>query len=258
MKITEPVAGAPCWAELGTTDTSGAGAFYGELFGWRVDADPNPEAGGYTMLMLEGDPVAAMSPLYQEGQPVAWTFSVAVTDADATARSASAAGGSVLQEPMDVFDYGRFAVLADPEGAVFTLWQPRAFRGAARMAEPGSLCWVELATRDAGAAKTFYTEVFGWRSTAGDVPGTPPYIQVGLGEEPFGGIYPVQGTPMEGAPPHWTLYFGVDDVDAAVEKAVRLGGTSAYPPMDIPGTGRVAGLADPQGATFAVYAREAG
>ncbi|MFD4369138.1 VOC family protein [Rhodococcus sp. NPDC058521] len=166
MKITEPQLGAPCWAELGTTDISAAGAFYGALLGW-TPGEPDPEAGGYTMMSLGDDAVAAATPLYQEGQPVAWTASIAVADVDATVAKAKAAGGSVLAEPMDVFELGRFAVLADPTGAVLSLWQARQFAGAARLNETGALCWIELRTRDTASAQSFYTDVFGWTVNAG-------------------------------------------------------------------------------------------
>src|SRR5690349_85199 len=119
MKPTEAVIGAPCWVELGTGDVPASGAFYGALFGWAVETDPREEAGGYTMCSLGGTPVAAMSPLYAPGQPVAWTVSFAVTDADTTAVRAAELGGTVIMAPMDVFTMGRFSVLQDPAGAVF-------------------------------------------------------------------------------------------------------------------------------------------
>lgn len=248
MKITETTLGAPCWAELGTTDIAAAGQFYGALLGWQAETDPNPEAGGYTMMKLGGDPVAAATPLYQEGQPVAWTMSIAVADADASAEAAKRAGGAVLMEPMDVFDLGRFAVIADPAGAVLSLWQARKFRGAARLNETGALCWVELRTRDTAAAQDFYTAVFGWTVTPGD-----GYTQWGVDGTDFGGMMAMGEDFPEGIPPHWALYFGVDDVDAAVEKAKSLGGAVHVPGTDIPGTGRFAVLTDPQGGAFAVF-----
>lgn len=259
MKITEPQLGAPCWAELGTTDIAAAGAFYGELLGWTPEKDPHPEAGGYTMQLLGDDPVAAVSPLYQEGQPVGWTVSIAVADADATAAKVRAAGGSVLAEPMEVFDLGRFAVLADPAGAVFTVWQARKFAGASRLDETGTLCWIELRTRDTEAAQAFYTEVFGWTVNAGE--GYTQFGVGGAGAEPaerpgstdFGGMMAMGADFPDGVPPHWALYFGVDDVDAAAAKASELGGAVHVPGTDIPGTGRFALLTDPQGGAFAVY-----
>ncbi|MFF0817019.1 VOC family protein [Rhodococcus sp. NPDC003318] len=248
MKITEPQLGTPCWAELGTTDIAAAGAFYGALLGWTPEKDPHPDAGGYTQMLLGDDPVAAVSPLYQEGQPVAWTVSIAVADADATVEKATAAGGSVIAEPMEVFDLGRFAVLADPAGAVFTLWQARTFSGASRLNETGTLCWIELRTRDTAAAQAFYTEVFGWTVTPGE-----SYTQFGVEGQDFGGMMAMGPDFPDGIPPHWALYFGVDDVDAAAAKTSELGGAVHVPGTDLPGTGRFALLTDPQGGAFAVY-----
>ncbi|MGW5075361.1 VOC family protein [Rhodococcus sp. NPDC004095] len=248
MKITETQIGAPCWAELGTTDVAAAGAFYGALLGWTPEENPNPEAGGYTTQLLGGDPVAAASPLHQEGQPVAWTASIAVADVDATVAKATAAGGAVLAEPMDVFDLGRFAVLADPTGAVISLWQAKTFSGAARLNETGALCWIELRTRDTAAAQKFYTEVFGWTVNAGE-----GYTQFGVAGQDFGGMMAMGEDFPEGIPPHWALYFGVDDVDASAARATELGGVVHVPGTDIPGTGRFAVLTDPQGGAFAIY-----
>ncbi|MGW4481575.1 VOC family protein [Rhodococcus triatomae] len=252
MKITEPQLGSPCWPELGTTDIAAATAFYGALLGWRPEDDPHPEAGGYTQQLLGDDPVAAVSPLYQDGQPVAWTVSIAVADADAAVDKVTAAGGSVIAPPMDVFDLGRFAVIADPAGAVISLWQARTFSGAARLNEPGTLCWIELRTPDTAAAEAFYTEVFGWSVNAGD-----GYTQFGVGGQDFGGMMAMGADFPAGVPPHWALYFGVDDVDASAAKATELGGAVHVPGTDIPGTGRFAILTDPQGGAFAIYTPQA-
>ncbi|MDT0379931.1 VOC family protein [Streptomyces sp. DSM 42041] len=267
MKITEPVLGAPCWAELGTPDVADAGRFYGGLFGWTPEEDASPEAGGYTMMLLDDDPVAAATPLYQTDQPVAWTMAVSVADADVVAERVRETGGAVLMEPMDVFDLGRFAVVADPGGAVFTLWQAGLFRGAARLDERGALCWVELATRDTVAARAFYTTALGWTATGGDAAGDAEgsngggpyggYTQWGIGGRDFGGMVRMTDDRFPpGVPPHWLLYFAVDDVDASVAHALELGGGTTFPAVDVPGTGRVAGLTDPQGGAFALYTPE--
>ncbi len=256
MKITEPVLGAPCWAELGTSDVAAAGRFYGGLFGWTPEEDPSPEAGGYTMMLLGEDPVAAATPLYQEDQPVAWSMAVSVADADVVAERVRETGGSVPMEPMDVFDLGRFAVVADPGGAVFTLWQAGLFQGATRLYEPGTLCWVELATRDPEAARAFYTTALGWNASGGDE-SAGGYTQWGIGGRDFGGMVRLtDGRSPPGVSPHWLLYFAVDDVDLSVARAVELGGGSGFPAMDLPGTGRIAGLHDPQGGAFALYTPE--
>ncbi|WP_407554329.1 VOC family protein [Streptomyces sp. Pv4-95] len=248
MQTTEPTAGAPCWVELGTTDPDAAKVYYREVFGWRVETDPRPEAGGYTMLSLAGAPVAALTPLYAPGRPTAWTVSFATRDADASAAAVTEAGGTLLNEPMDVLDLGRFAVLADPSGAVFSLWQARSFAGAAVFGVPGSLGWVELATPDPEGARVFYPRVFGWTVNAGDT-----YTQWGLEGADFGGMSPLDERYPSGTPAHWLPYFAVADVDATAARATEAGGAPVVPPMDVPGGPRVAMIRDPQGGVFGIH-----
>lgn len=168
MKFDKPVTGGPCWTELGTSDLEGAKRFYTELFGWRPETDSRKEAGGYTVAHLGDAAVAALTPLYQESQPVAWNVSFAVPDADTAVRHVEEAGGTVILGPTDVFDLGRFAVVRDPTGAVFQVWQARSYAGAGLFNAPGSLGWVELATRDTERARDFYTTVFGWSVNASE------------------------------------------------------------------------------------------
>ena len=130
--------------------------FYAALFGWEI-REPLPEAGGYRMAELRGKPVAGIGPQMQPGMPPAWATYIATADADATAKAVAAAGGRTLMPPMDVLDAGRMAVFADPAGAVFGVWQPRAHQGAGIVNEPDTLCWNELASRDADAVIPFYS-----------------------------------------------------------------------------------------------------
>ncbi|MFJ4468505.1 VOC family protein [Streptomyces sp. NPDC089424] len=248
MKLHKPVVGGPCWVELGTNDTADAKRFYAQLFGWRSETDPRQEAGGYTVAHLGDAPVAALTPLYQEGQAVAWSVSFAVRDADESAREVTAAGGSVLMSPMDVFDMGRFAVAADASGAVFTLWQPRAFEGAGVFNAPGALGWVELLTREPARARDFYTTVFGWTVNASE-----RYTQWGLAGQDFGGMMTMDDKFPHEVPPHWLPYFAVADVDAATATATGAGGTALMEPTSVPDGPRIAVLRDPQGAVFGVY-----
>jgi hypothetical protein len=142
MKLDAPVTGGPCWTELGTSDLEAAKRFYTELFGWRPETDPRQEAGGYTVAHLGDAAVAALTPLYQESQPVAWNVSFAVSDADATAQAVRAAGGTVVLEPVDVFDIGRFALALDPGGAAFQLCRARPFPGPGLVQTRGALAGV--------------------------------------------------------------------------------------------------------------------
>jgi Predicted enzyme related to lactoylglutathione lyase len=244
--------GTPSWVDLGSPDLDAAVEFYGGLFGWDVHEAGDPEqTGGYRMAYLSEKPVAGMMPLMQEGQPPAWTTYVSVEDADATAAAVREAGGSVIAEPMDVMDVGRMAVFADPAGAVFSIWQPRAHLGAGLVNEPGAFTWNELNTRDPDAAKPFYAAVFGWDIEDHEMEGMGTYTEWKQGEDPMGGMMDMRGRVPDEVPPHWLTYFAVEDTDASVEKVKELGGGVAFGPIDIP-AGRFAVVHDPHGAMFAV------
>ncbi|MFD5714612.1 VOC family protein [Streptomyces pharetrae] len=248
MKPDAPVTGGPCWAELGTSDLAAAQRFYTRLFGWRPETDPRQEAGGYSVAHLGDAPVAALAPLYQEMQPVAWNVSFAVADADATARLVQEAGGRVALGPMDVFDLGRFVVAFDPGGAAFQLWQAREFAGAGVFDAPGALGWVELLTRDPTRAEHFYTTVFGWT-----VRPSEQYPQFGVDDADFGGMITMDDKFPHEVPPHWLPYFAVEDVDDAAATASAAHGSVLMAPTSVPEGRRIAVLRDPQGAMFGVY-----
>jgi predicted enzyme related to lactoylglutathione lyase len=248
MKLDEPVVGGPCWTELGTSDLDAAKRFYSELFGWRPRTDPRQEAGGYSVAHLGDAAVAALAPLYQESQPVAWNVSFAVRDADESVGAVRAAGGTVVLEPMDVFGIGRFAVVYDPGGAAFQLWQARSFAGAGLFNAPGTLGWVELLTRAPERARVFYTAVFGWSVSTGE-----QYTRWGLDGAVFGGMVTMDDKFPPEVPSHWLPYFAVADVDDRARVAVEAGGTLLMEPTTVPEGPRIAVLRDPQGAAFGVY-----
>ncbi|MFJ8042077.1 VOC family protein [Kitasatospora sp. NPDC096147] len=248
MKITEVRPGRPCWFEHSSADPGAAQRYYGELFGWEGETDPRPEAMCYTVMRLEGAVVASVVQLVAEGQPTAWSVSVAVEDVDAAAEAAQASGGQLLAGPMEALDLGRFAVVADPAGAVFGLWRGRAFPGAERFAEPGAAGWIELATRDVAGAVGFYHGLFGWSVSSGE-----QYTQWGLDGTDFGGVLDMGEQFPADLPPYWMPYFEAADVDLTAERAVILGGEAVLPPTDAPDGPRLAVLKDPLGAVFGLY-----
>ncbi|MGW8066077.1 VOC family protein [Streptomyces ziwulingensis] len=248
MKLHEPVPGAPCWAELGTTDLEAAERFYTAVFGWRPEADSRRGPGGYTIARLDGAAVAGLAPLYEQAQPVAWNVSFAVHDADAAVRQVTAAGGTVVRSPADVFDAGRSVVAADPTGAVFQLWQAGGFPGAGLFDAPGSLGWVELLTREPDRAADFYTTVFGWNVTTSD-----RYPQWRIAGAGFGGMVTMDDKFPHEVPAHWLPYFAVADVDTAAADTTHAGGTVLMLPTSPPDGPRIAVLRDPQGGMFGVY-----
>jgi uncharacterized protein len=251
---TSHPAGAFSWVDLSTSDQAGAKRFYGGLFGWEFNDLPVGDGVVYAMCQLGGKSVCAISSQQEQeraqGIPPHWNSYVTVADVDASAARAGELGGNVLVEPFDVLDAGRMAVVADPTGAVFSMWQPRSNIGAELVNVPGALTWNELATTDADRAKEFYGELFGWRLE--EMEGGPMrYVMIQNGDRPNGGIRPL--SEMEaGIPPNWLPYFAAASVDDTVAKAGEVGGRVLMPPVTVP-AGRFAPIADPQGAVFAVF-----
>ena len=264
--------GVPCWVETTQPDPDAAAAFYGGLFGWELeDAMPPGSEGRYLVGRLRGGDVAAVSS-QPEGVPprATWNTYVWVQSADEAAARAHAAGGSVVTEPFDVMDAGRMAVLADPEGAVFMVWQANAHKGARIVNEHGALNFNNLNTRDVEAAQRFYHAVFGWRRF--ELPGGQAWALPGYGdhleeltpgirkmtaefgapgfEDVVAAINPIPDGDVD-TPAYWGVTFGADDADAVNRKARELGAEVVVPPFDAP-FARITVLRDPQGATFTV------
>jgi predicted enzyme related to lactoylglutathione lyase len=253
-EYTSHAPGTFCWPELATSDQKSAVAFYRALFGWELNDQPLGPGETYSMFQVRGKPVAAAHTIgpeeRQHGVPPHWGSYVSVASADDAARKAKSLGAKILAEPFEVMDVGRMAVIEDPTGAVFCVWQPKRHIGAMVLNEPGTLCWTELITTDAGAAERFYAQLFGWKMKKG-TDGGMEYTEFSNAGRPQGGI--MARTPQMGPmPPAWTPYFAVTDCDATVKKAQQLGARTYVPPTDIPNVGRFAVLADPQGVAFGV------
>jgi hypothetical protein len=249
--VTKHEPGTFCWAELATRDQEGAKKFYTGLFGWAAEDTPVGPDQTYTRLRLSGKDVGALYAMgpQEEGVPPHWNSHVSVENADEAAKKAKELGGTVLAEPFDVFDYGRMAVLQDPVGAVFCVWQPRRHIGAGIVNEPGAFCWNECDTTDTEGAERFYTALFGW--TAKTDAGSPPYTEFHRAGRPVGGMMEIQKE-WGAVPPNWMVYFAVADCDVSAAKAKELGGRDIVPSTDIPNVGRFTVLSDPQGAVFAI------
>ena len=256
-EFTSHTPGTFSWPELATTDQKAAVAFYRALFGWEVDETPIGPTEVYSTLQMRGKPVGAACTLRPEetkmGVPPHWNAYITVANTDETVKKAESLGAKVFAPPFDVMDYGRMAVLQDPTGAVFQVWQAKTHIGAHILSEPGAACWTELATRDTKAAEAFYTQLFGWTAKVGGV-GTPmEYTEFNNQGKPGVGMMAMPAQVPAFVPPYWMWYFQVADVDASTATATSLGASVRVPAMDIPSTGRFSVVADPQGAVFALF-----
>ena len=245
--------GMPCWADAMFSDVEGAKRFYGHLLGWTF-GEAVSQYGNYTQAYADGKAVAAVVPPMpgQEGQS-AWCLYFATADVAATARRIEEHGGEVLMEQMEVGDFGTMALARDPSGAVFGVWQAgvhAGFDGFEARAVPGAYCWAEVFTREPEKSDAFFPAVF------------PYHVKRILDDAIDFRIYELGGNPVLGRmqmtddfppeiPSYIHVYFTVDDCDAAVERALKHGGTLRYGPMTSP-FGRFAALSDPQGANFSV------
>jgi hypothetical protein len=240
------------WADVTTTDQEGAKAFYGGLFGWEIEDLPVGDGVAYSMARIGGRSVAAISPQPQQqreaGVPPMWNSYVTVESADAAAQRAGELGATVHAPPFDVMTAGRMAVVQDPQGAFFEVWEPRENIGAELVNAPGALAWNELATPDVDAAIGFYGDLFGW--TTHPFENSPErYEIIRNADRGNGGIHELR----EGqGPPNWLVYLGIDDIDAGLARVEELGGSKLMGPIDI-GIARTGIVRDPQGAVFAIY-----
>ena len=256
-KRTSYEAGTFSWTELATTDVADAKRFYGGLLGWEFEDVPVPESEPYSLARVEGDRVAGLTPQQPQqrdaGIPPHWFNYVTVASADDAAERAKEAGGTVHAGPFDVMEQGRMAVIADPTGAMFGIWEPRENIGAERVNDPGTLTWNDLATNDVDAATEFYSALFGWSVEKLDTGDAPPYWSIshaGAAAGRNGGMRELTSE-EEGVPPNWMAYFAVESVDETLSKAQGLGGSTVFGPLEVP-AGRFAALHDGQGAVFSV------
>jgi len=265
-EVTKHAPGSFCWMELNTSDSAAAKKFYTSLFDWQAEDTPAGPDMVYTMLRVRGLEVGAMCNLQPEqkahGVPPHWMTYIAVENADEAAKKAASLGATVMADAFDVMDVGRMAIIQDPQGAMFCVWQAKAHIGARLVGDTGTFGWDELWTTDRKKAAEFYTGLFGWKAKEGsptqaaqadshDVGDAGNYVEFINAGEPIGGMMEI--TPDMGpVPPNWLPYIMVENVDATAGNATKLGGKLFVPPTDIPNVGRFSVIQDPQGATFAI------
>jgi len=241
--------------ELATSDQTAAKKFYQELFGWPVDDAPMGPGEFYSMFKLDGKDAAAAYTLRQDqksqGVPPHWMIYIATDNVDQSAGRVSELGGTVLAPRFDVMDVGRMAVVTDPTGAHFCLWQAKKNPGISARNTDGAFCWADLNTPNVSRASEFYTKLFGWTLEKGENDPSG-YLHIKNGDEYIGGVPSSEQLPPN-TPPHWLLYFETSNCDASVEKAQRNGAKVFFGPVSMEGVGRFALLMDPQGAVFSLF-----
>ncbi|HEV2891777.1 MAG TPA: VOC family protein [Frankiaceae bacterium] len=246
--------GEPSWVDVSSSDVPATRTFYATLLGWRADDVPMDDAGGYGMFTLDGRYVGGYGPAQMPGA-TAWSVYFATDDLDAMLDTVRGAGGTVVAGPVDVYTSGRMAVLQDPAGAFFSLWEAGDHKGAQVQDEAGALTWVELTTTDVEGAKRFYGEVFGWGEETSEAGGPMPYTEFKQGGRSVAGMMAKSPDMPADVPPYWMPYFQPADIDKLVGEAAALGATVMVPPSPIPG-GTFAILRDPQGAAFGLFKPE--
>ncbi|CAL9492990.1 Putative glyoxylase CFP32 [Streptomyces sp. enrichment culture] len=242
-RAPEYTEGTPCWADAQLPDVEAGKRFYGDLFGWTFEERPGRHRGsrGAVRALKDGEPVASLAQKTDGRLPTVWTVSFATPDAEALCERIRVAGGQVVSAPLPLDDLGVTALVTDPEGAVFALWQSAGHPGFGRRHEPGSFAWVQLYARDTEAANAFYGGLF---HDALFGPGADPHF----GRAPVSDVFPAE------MPPHFLVHFAVEDPAATMEEVTRLGGRVQVPPFET-SYGTAAVVTDNQGASFALLGR---
>ena len=243
------------WVELATSDQDAANKFYSQLFGYQVNQQPIGGGQLYTIFRLDGRDAGACYTMMDDEKNLGirphWNLYIAVASTDESAKQAGELGGKVVAQPFDVMDAGRMAVIQDPTGAIFQLWQANRSQGIGIAGVPGTLCWADLNTTDPDRAKQFYEALLGWKLALGEKD-TSAYLHIKSGDEFIGGVPPASLMDPN-TPSHWMIYLFTEDIRAAANHAKELGAKVLMTPMKIQDVGEMAVIEDPQGAIFALF-----
>ncbi|MFI5757796.1 VOC family protein [Streptomyces sp. NPDC051569] len=243
--------GTPCWVSLMVHGLGATQEFYGALFGWEFQPGPQ-QLGPYVRGLLDGKEIAGIGQLPPDRDlPIAWMTYLASDDADATAETIRSRGGTVGVGPLDAAEAGRMAIASDPTGAVFGIWQAEAHTGTAVAGAHGTPVWNELITRETSYVSKFYESLFGYAMEEAVDPAEFDFLTLSLAGRPVAALHGVGGALPRDRGPHWMTYFEVDDTDAAARQVTELGGQVVQLPRESP-HGRLAVVADPEGAVFTV------
>ena len=243
------------WHDNLTRDPTTAIAFYTDVVGWKTQPSTEDGKSDYVMWVGSQGPLGGVMKLQDQaakkGAAPNWMGHVQVESVDATAALVKKLGGKVHTEPTDIPTIGRFAVIADPQGASISIFKPMKAMGLHDTSKAGEFSWNELMTSDSAAALKFYSEIFGWETLREVDMGTMGTYRVyGVGKTSFGGMMTIPtGMSM---PPVWLYYAETSDLDTAIGRATKRGGKVTKGPMDVPDGSRIAQLTDPAGAAFAL------
>lgn len=245
------------WHDLATSDLAGATTFYTDLIGWSsapMENVPMEYIGFHAGDAVVAGAMALTEDMKKVGAPSAWTPCIATENIEATCAKVKELGGNVLNAPSEV-PGGRFALLQDPQDAVFETFQSNENQDSEQHADPpvGHFCWYDLNTTDWEGARAFYGELFGWgESGSMDSPGGTYWMfKSQSGDRTVGGLSNMAAT--MNVPAHWLCYITVADLDAALEQLKAAGGQVHNGPMEVPGGDRIAHCMDPQGAAIALH-----
>lgn len=245
------------WYDVMTNDVDAARIFYGDVVGWGTQDSGSP-GHDYSLFTVEGRGVAGLMHIPEDarkaGVPPCWTGYVEVDDVDATAKRISQEGGQVRRGPIEVPGIIRFAVVADPQGAVVIV-----AKGLSENAPPelpagtrGTVGWRELYAADLQSAFAFYEKLFGWtKGESYDMGPAGTYQLFATGGDPAGGM---MTKPPQVPAPFWMYYFNVEGIDAATARVSKGGGQILLGPTEVPGGQWIVNCRDPQGAAFALVA----
>jgi len=259
MSNHEFITGNFCWVDFATPDPENAKTFYQKIFGWQYSENPMPCGGTYTMISAtDGSGVGGIFQMPDEMKnaniPPHISNYIEVDNVDASTNTAKNLGANIQMEPFDVFDYGRMAVLFDPTGAAFSLWQTRSKDCEDTMASPethGMFCWQELMTTDVDQATEFYNKLLGWDYNVMDMGGVD-YTLIKNSDNEIGGMMALPPD-MQHVPPHWNTYFTVTDIDETISVIKDYGGSVMMGPQNIPETGQFAVCTAPDGTVFCLF-----
>ncbi|MFF1416334.1 VOC family protein [Streptomyces sp. NPDC058280] len=242
--------GTPCWVSLMVHGLAATEEFYGALFGW--DFHPGPQQlGPYVRGTLDGKEIAGIGQLPPDRHlPIAWTTYLATDDADTTADTIRSRGGTVGVGPLDAAEAGRMAIASDPTGAVFGIWQAAAHVGTAVAGAHGTPVWNELITRETSTVGKFYEALFDY-DVEPVVSADFDFLTLRLEGRPVASLHGVGRALARDRGAHWMTYFEVDDTDAAARLVSELGGHVLQSPRES-ANGRLATVADPEGAVFTI------